>query len=138
MSTWWLWFLLVTFFVSDWPWLLILVGVAWAFHGAGTLTAGWAVAATGALALEVMLFRFQPQKSMGARDVAMEGAALGGSVLLWGTLPGLLIWQAALGFDAASRLHTLVKMAGRRLLWRSLRVAAGIVFLLVYHGLGTI
>ncbi len=136
MSTWWLWFLLVAFFANDWPWFLILVAVAWVFHALGTITAGWAVAAVAALALEAVLFWLRPRKSTGAPDVAMEGAALGGSVILWGTFAGLAMWQAALGFDAASRLHTLVKTGGYRVLLRSLRAVAGVVFLLAYHGLG--
>ncbi|NMP22510.1 hypothetical protein [Sulfobacillus harzensis] len=142
MSGVWLWVVVALSFATDWPWLLIAVFAALAIHWNHWPVSPWwlVLAVAGALAVEALLVAFRPRKRVGtvATDVAMEGAALGNFVLLWGTFPGLALWQGALGFDAASRLHTLVARGGRRVLLRTVRALAAALFLWAYHGLWTI
>lgn len=136
----WVWLLLVLAFAvfNDWPWLLALVGLSWLLSWGRWPISPWPLWLSFILgfAVEVVLALFRPRRKIGrlATGATLEGAALGGFLLLWGTLPGLLLWQGALGFDALARLHTLMMTAGRLAILRGSRVALGILYIVLYHG----
>lgn len=135
----WEWLLCLLGFAlfNDWPWLLVVVGVSWLLSWGHWPASPWwmVVELAAALAAEGILAALKPRRALArlASGTALEGAALGGFVLLWGTFSGLALWQGALGFDAVSRLHRLMVTAGRRAVLRGVRVVLGVVLLVLYH-----
>ncbi len=133
----WLLFILLFALFNDWPWLLALVGLSWLLSWGHWPASPMplVVELVLAFAVEVALAALVPRRRVQrmTTGATLEGAALGGFVLLWGTFPGLMLWQASLGFDAASRMHTVMVTAGKRAVLRGGRVAAGILFIVLYH-----
>ncbi len=131
-----IWIPLVLGWVNDWPWLLFLIAWTWAIQAFAhwPLAGIWYLTSLGiALGGEILLAALLPPVPLArsSERVAMEAVALGWSAFNWGALVGFGLWQLGLGFDAASRMHGLLKDLKRRLLLRCLRFALGIVVIVL-------
>ncbi|MDA8205425.1 MAG: hypothetical protein M0Z36_05100 [Thermaerobacter sp.] len=121
--------------LSDWPWLIVVVGLCWVFRvGHWSSPWVWVLGLSGAFLIEALLAWQLPKsrQSLPPSDLIMEGAALSGLSLLWGLVPGLIFWQAALGRDAMARTEHLLRRAGKKALLRSVRVILGVLAVLFY------
>ena len=122
--------------LTDAPWLILMGGLTWGLHvGRGApSTALLLTEVAGVLAAEGLLAFLRPKAALGPKTsaAALEGAALGGFTLLLGTVPGLVLWQASLGRDAVSRMRSLMRMVRREAMVRSVRVALGLVLVILY------
>lgn len=133
----WAWLLLVVLlsWTANWPWLIAVVGLSWIGHWPSSAQVlVWelilVLAFEGGLAFLTTRWRARE-----VATVAMEGVAVGPFALLWGAVLGLVLWQAALGFDALSRMKRLKVELKHVILIRGLRAAAGLLFVLLYsHG----
>lgn len=122
--------------VNDWPWLVAIVGGAWALNMGHWPASPWplVIQMSVAFGLEIF-FAVELPRPRGDRltvDLGLQGAALAGLALLWGALPGVFLWQWALGADAVWRARRLSQLMERRLLLRTGRFLAA-VFLILWH-----
>lgn len=127
------WIVLILVWLGDWPWLWILVGWIWTAewgrwppsalpYGAvlGTVLVTEAVLALAGTRLPA---------SRSSRRVGAEGAMFAWSAAHFGALPGFLLWQTTSGFDAAQRLHGLLRSWARQLPLRAVRFSVGLAVL---------
>jgi hypothetical protein len=119
--------------INDWPWLVAVVGVSWGLDA----KQGFIVLLVGisaAFILEAVLARLRPKVRTAslAVDVGLEGAALAGFALLWGALPGVVVWQLMFGADASMRAHRLLAVTGRRVVLRAIRFLAAVLIINVH------
>lgn len=125
--------------LSDWPWLVVVLGLSWAFLGRWPHSPRlWAGEAAGVLVVEAFLvwLRRRQRGQNRAAGVPLEVAALGGMTLLVGTVPGILLWEMSLGRDALARAGNYLRRVAYAALLRTARVAAGVVIAVLYtHGL---
>lgn len=134
----WEWLLVVLAFAffNDWPWLIALVGLSWVLSYGHWPSSYWVllVELVSVFSVEFILALYTPKRRVHdtSKGVALEGAALGGSTMLWGSVFGLLLWQASLGFDAAARMHRLATTVTRRVTLRGIRVGLGLLFVILY------
>ncbi len=122
--------------LSDWPWLIVVVGLCWVFRADHWSSPwAWVLGLAGVFLVEAVLAWQLPkprQESLPPSDLIMEGAALSGLSLLWGLVPGLIFWQVALGRDAMVRIEHFLCRAGKKALLRSVRVILGVLVVLFY------
>ncbi|PSR24096.1 MAG: hypothetical protein C7B45_00315 [Sulfobacillus acidophilus] len=132
MSALWLYALAGLGWTNDWPWLLLVVGVAWG-SGNRLRPAIFVGELIAALLLESMLARLLPKARTAslAVDLGWEGAALAGFALLGGAIGGIFLWQLAFGVDASRRAQRLLTDMRRRLVVRTIRVLAAVLVVAV-------
>ncbi len=132
----WLALVLCLGWFRNWPWLLVVAVLSWALSYPHWPSTVWPLVfeLVGVLGAETILAYVgrQHTETM-VEGTVLEGAALGGFALLWGTFPGILAWGGSVGLDAASRVHHAIRVAGRQALVRTVRVLLGVVFVILYH-----
>lgn len=121
---------------TDGPWLIAIVALE--VVGGRAFYRDWLVVMTEfaiAIVIELILRRMPSANRVlpKAYDAALQGAAIGGYTILFGTLPGLLLWQLSLGVDAEHRMHKLLAMTKQRMMPRGIRLVAGILLVLAYQ-----
>ncbi len=132
----WLALVLCLGWFRNWPWLLVVAALSWPLSYPHWPSTVWPLVfeIVGVLAAEsVLAYASREHRQTMAAGAALEGAALGGFALLWGTFPGILAWGGSLGLDAASRGRRFIKTVGRQALVRTARVLLGVVFVVLYH-----
>lgn len=132
----WLALVLCLGWFRNWPWLLVVAALSWPLSYPHWPSTVWPLVCevVGVLGAEsVLAYVGREHHQTMAEGAALEGAALGGLALLWGTFPGILAWGGSLGFDAASRGRRFIKTVGRQAIVRTVRVLLGVVFVVLYH-----
>jgi hypothetical protein len=135
MSWDWLLFAVAASAVVNWPWLILLAGWSWALSIGHWPLSPWLLVGqlAGVLAAEAILIAWSRRiRTPEFAVTTLEGAALAGFALLWGTIAGTFAWQISLGFDAVGRLRALRQSAVRLMLIRGARVVLGLAFVALY------
>ena len=132
----WLALVLCLGWFRNWPWLLVVAALSWPLSYPHWPSSVWplVIEIVGVLTAEVLLaYTGREHTEPLAEGAALEGAALAGFALLWGTFPGMVAWGGGLGMDAASRVRRVMRTVGREVLIRTVRVMLGVVFVVLYH-----
>ncbi|WP_053959290.1 hypothetical protein [Sulfobacillus thermosulfidooxidans] len=92
----------------DGPWLLMVFGIQWIFKLGPKWPFGWLLAELGTLGLLEWLFHHwlppRPVQRSPGRLLEESWILIWLSLLL-SPIPGFIVWQGTVGFDAAARLH---------------------------------
>ena len=131
-----LWVPLFLGWMSDLPGLFLLLAWSWVIQAEQHWPlGGWVYLLTLGIALvgEAGLAGLLPRVPLArsSERVGLESAVLFWSVLHWGTILGLGLWQFGLGFDAASRVRGTLADFVRRLILRGIRLVLGVSIVII-------
>ncbi|MCL5971378.1 MAG: hypothetical protein M1499_02305 [Firmicutes bacterium] len=130
---WLAWISVILTWVNDWVWVWVTYILVWGTgYGRWPSSPWWFVGGLALLIIaELAMRQFLPGPAPTRTPgrLIIETMTLLWLSLLFGTVPGIVAWQGAVGFDASVRLSGFVHDSRRRLAIRGIRflVALSIV-----------